>query len=123
MYYAMSAIEPVGFVGTNDVWHTHSNVCVRFTAEGTESPFGADLPITQEQCEAAGAILLQATQWMVHVWTVPGYDNPKGGVFAEANPALACSDGTYFRLPQEEWGDNLGNVCNSKAPGEPRFAI
>ena len=60
---------------------------------------------------------------MVHVWTVPGYDNPKGRSTPRPTPALACSDGTYFRLPQEEWGDNLMNVCRSKAPGLPKENI
>jgi len=123
MYYAMSATEPVGFVGTNDTWHTHSNVCVKFGPDGVDSPLGADLPITKEQCEAVGAHLLATTQWMVHVWSVPGYDNPNGGVFSEENPALACSDGTYFMLPPEEWPDNLMNVCRSKAPGLPKENI
>ncbi|HEY6531739.1 MAG TPA: hypothetical protein VIY72_05515 [Acidimicrobiales bacterium] len=120
MYYSLSQVEPTGFVGTNDVWHTHSNVCVSFGPDGTDSPLGADLEVTEEQCEAAGGVLLPTTQWMVHVWTVPGYENPAGGVFAEVNPRLACSDGTYFRLPPEEWPTNLLNVCASKAPGEPR---
>lgn len=123
MYYSMSGTEPVGFVGTNDVWHTHSNVCVKFGPDGVDSPLGADLPITKEQCEAVGATLMDATQWMVHVWTVPGYDNVNGGVFSEENPALACSDGTYFMLQPEEWPDNLMNVCRSKAPGEPSESV
>jgi hypothetical protein len=123
MYYSMSATEPVGFVGTNDTWHTHSNVCVKFGPDGVDSPLGADLPITKEQCEAVGAVLLETTQWMVHVWSVPGYDNTNGGVFSEENPGLACSDGTFFMLPPEQWPDNLMNVCRSKAPGEPRHPV
>jgi hypothetical protein len=35
------------------------------------------------------------TQYLLHVWTVPGYSNPLG-VFAHANPALTCGDGTYY---------------------------
>ena len=82
-----------------------------------------DLPITADMCQEVGGILLPATQWMVHVWSVPGYDNVDGGVFAEVNPALACSDGTYFRLDPTEWAQNLTNVCQSKAPGEPRYPL
>jgi hypothetical protein len=123
MYYSLSATEPVGFVGTNDTWHTHSNVCVKFGPDGVDSPLGADLPITKEQCEAVGAILMDTTQWMVHVWTVPGYDNTKGGVFSEENPSLACSDGTYLMLPSDQWPDNLMNVCRSKAAGTPRHSV
>ena len=123
MYYSMSKTQPVGFVGTNDTWHTHSNVCVKFGPDGVDSPLGADLPITREQCEAVGAVLMDSTQWMVHVWSVPGYDNVNGGVFSEENPALACSDGTYFMLAPEEWPDNLMNVCRSKAPGTPSKSV
>ena len=36
-----------------------------------------------------------STQYLLHVWTVPGYTNPLG-VFAHANPALTCGDGTYY---------------------------
>lgn len=123
MYYSMSAVEPVGFVGTNDVWHTHSNVCVKFGPDGVDAPLGADLPITKEQCDAVGATLMDTTQWMVHVWTVPGYDNTKGGVFSEENPALACSDGTYFMVPPDQWPTHLMNVCRSEAPGSPKHEL
>lgn len=120
MYYSLSPVEPVGFVGTNDVWHSHTNICIKMTpGGGTDAPFGADLPITPEQCASVGGTLLKQTNWMVHVWTVPGYDNLDGGVFQEMNPRLACSDGTYYQLPPEEWADNLVNVCRSKAPGTP----
>lgn len=124
MYYSFSPTEPAGFVGGNDTWHTHSNVCIKPMPDGSvDSPLGADLPITQEQCAEVGGLLLPATQWMVHVWSVPGYDNVKGGVFAEVNPALSCSDGTYFMLDPSEWAQNLTNVCRSKAPGEPRYPV
>jgi hypothetical protein len=121
MYYSMRAIEPTGFVGTNDVWHTHTNICITRGPDGTlDAPFGADAEVTEAQCDQVGGRLIKNTQWMVHVWTAPGYENPAGGVFAEVNPRLACSDGTYFRLPAEEWATNPLNVCESKAPGQPR---
>jgi hypothetical protein len=124
MYYSLSPTEPVGFVGTNDTWHTHANVCIKPMPDGSvDSPLGADLPIDQQQCADVGGMLLQSTQWMVHVWSVPGYDNTKGGVFSEENPALACSDGTYFMLDPTQWAQNLMNVCRSKAPGEPRHKV
>ena len=120
MYYSVSPVEPVGFVGTNDVWHSHTNICIKMTpGGGTDAPFGADLPITPEICASVGGTLLKQTNWMLHVWTVPGYDNLDGGVFQEMNPRLACSDGTYYQLPPQEWADNLVNVCRSKAPGTP----
>ena len=49
----------------------------------------------QEECEARGAQFLEDIQTsLLHVWTVPAYTNPLG-VFAHANPALPCADGSY----------------------------
>lgn len=60
-------------------------------------------------------MLLARTQWMTHVWTVPGYEvgDEDGGTFAEVNPALRCPDGTYYMLPVEEWASHPRNVCRS----------
>jgi hypothetical protein len=115
MYYATTGQAPDGFAGPNDVWHYHETVCVSYGADGISAPFGADLPVTEEQCSAVGGSLIESTQYMVHVWTVPGYDDVPGGVFAEVNPALDCSDGTYHRIPQSEWPTHLVNVCASGA--------
>ena len=38
---------------------------------------------------------MAVTQYLLHVWTVPGYSDPLG-VFAHTNPALTCGDGTYY---------------------------
>jgi hypothetical protein len=56
--------------------------------------------------------VLQQTQWMVHVWSVPGWESQQG-LFGEVNPALTCPDGTYCELPQEQWIDRPLNVCRS----------
>lgn len=119
MYYSMSKIEPVGFPGTNDVWHYHSNVCIKMTPTGIDAPLGADRDdVTVEKCQAVGGILLPTTQWMVHVWSLPGYENPNG-VFAEESPQLGCSDGTYFTVAQDEVPLDPVNNCRSGAPGNP----
>lgn len=120
MYYSMSKIEPTGFPGTNDTWHYHSNVCIKRTAAGTEAPFGADRgDVTVDMCKGVGGVMLNTTQWMVHVWSVPGWENDSGGVFAEVNPKLGCSDGTYYRLSDEELVAMPINSCQSGAPGDP----
>jgi hypothetical protein len=59
--------------------------------------------------------MLDSTQYMVHVWSVPGWSNVDGGVFAEVNPYLDCEDGTYWRLPPSEWPTHLTNVCEAGA--------
>jgi len=115
MYYATTGAAPEGFAGANDVWHYHENTCVKFANGEIDAPFGADLPVTQAQCAEVGGVLIESTQYMVHVWSVPGYDNVEAGVFAEVNPALDCADGSYWQLPSSQWADNLMNVCESGA--------
>ncbi|HEX6310880.1 MAG TPA: hypothetical protein VF152_04590 [Acidimicrobiia bacterium] len=116
MYYSTSVDEPEGFAGPNDIWHYHTNTCVRFNADGTiDAPFGADTgDVPVSLCEQAGGTMLEQTQWMVHVWSLPGWESQQG-LFGEVNPALACSDGTYYRLPIKEWVDHPINVCRSEA--------
>lgn len=119
MYLSISKIEPVGFVGTNDTWHYHTNVCVKFSASGIEAPFGADREdVTKEMCDGVGGAWMPITTWMVHVWSVPGWENPNG-VFAEEHPRLGCSDGTYHTVPRDMPRENPDTTCASGAPGDP----
>lgn len=119
MYLSISRIEPVGFVGTNDTWHYHTNVCVKFTSAGIEAPFGADREdVTKEMCDGVGGSWMPITTWMVHVWSVPGWENPNG-VFAEEHPRLGCSDGTYHFVPTGEPRITADNSCASGAAGDP----
>lgn len=119
MYLSISKIEPVGFVGTNDTWHYHTNVCVKFSSAGIEAPFGADREdVTKEMCDGVGGSWMPITTWMVHVWSVPGWENPNG-VFAEEHPRLGCSDGTYHTVPTGEPRVTPDNICASGAAGDP----
>jgi hypothetical protein len=113
MYYSMSAQEPAGFAGPNDKWHYHLNTCIKYNADGTiDAPFGADTDVPASLCTGAGGMVLQQTQWMVHVWSVPGWESQQG-LFGEVNPALSCADGTYYQLPLEQWVDHPLNVCRT----------
>ena len=113
MYYSMAPNEPQGFAGPNDFWHYHTNVCLKMGADGGfDAPFGADSDVPAELCTRAGGQVLQQTQWMVHVWSVPGWESQQG-LFGEVNPALTCPDGTYYELPQDQWIDHPLNVCRS----------
>jgi hypothetical protein len=114
MFYSMSKTEPEGFAGPNDVWHYHENVCLRRAPDGTiDAPLGPDNAATDAQCAAVGGSMLKMTQWMLHVWSVPGYDDVDGGVFAEVNPELDCPDNTYYQLPFEEWVNSPLTTCRS----------
>ena len=118
MYYAATAAEPEGFAGRNDGWHYHESLCSVFTPEGLDFPFGPDFAATKAQCDSIGGSLFDS-QWMIHVWTVPGWDDmgDYGGVFAEMHPGFSCTDGTWFSKPFEEWKDNRLNTCASGAAG------
>jgi hypothetical protein len=94
MYYGISAQAPAGFAGPNDNWHRHSNVCVKYGADGIEVPFPADADVTAAQCAAVHGTLQKVTGWMVHAWVVPSWESPLG-VFSHDNPDVRCADGTY----------------------------
>lgn len=116
MYYSLKK-DAEGFVGPNDFWHFHTNVCQKPAADGgTDSPLGADGDTTKAQCEAAGGYIMNETQYMTHVWTVPGYEvsAKDGGVFAEANPKVKCPDGTYFMMTEKDFAAHPMSVCRSE---------
>jgi hypothetical protein len=95
MYYSISPTAPEGFVGPNDHWHRHSNVCLKTGAGGgIDTPFPADADVTPAQCEAAHGNLMKVSGWMVHAWVVPTWESPLG-VFSHDNPNVRCADGTY----------------------------
>jgi hypothetical protein len=107
MYLAYGTTsEPEGFAGPNDHWHYHEHVCIAQGPNGTIStPFGADLEgVTEQMCTDAGGSWIDNTGYMVHVWSVPGYESPDG-VFTELNPRITCPDGTYHRIDIAELGD------------------
>jgi hypothetical protein len=102
MYMAYQDTPPEGFVGPLDLWHYHTNTCIVFGPDGIETPFGADLTgVTEEMCTEVGGSFLDFTGYMVHVWTVPGYESELG-TFSDLNPAIRCPDGTYFTVPVTE---------------------
>jgi hypothetical protein len=94
LFYQSSVPNPAGFAGPNDVWHQHTNICITTGPSGIDAPLGADHDATVAQCNAVGGHLIAATGPLLHVWAVPGYEDPQG-VFAHLNPAVTCNDGTY----------------------------
>ncbi len=94
MYLGGGVDPPEGFVGPNDHWHRHSNVCIRYNNGQIEVPFPADSDVTVKQCADVHGRYLSITTWMVHAWVVPGWESPLG-VFSHENPDIRCADGTY----------------------------
>jgi hypothetical protein len=98
LFYNAVVPNPGGFIGPNDVWHQHHNICITYAAGGgVDAPLGADHDATTAQCNAVGGQLLKATGPLLHVWVVPGYEDSQG-VFAHLNPAITCNDGTYYTI-------------------------
>ena len=120
MYSVNTAIEPVGFVGTNDMWHEHEGLCIIQSAEGIKTALSdeKDMAVKERKCPTVGGRYIKQTGWMMHVWTAPGYDNPQG-VFAEENALLACSDGTYYLATVAQREAHPDNSCRSGAVGRP----
>lgn len=102
-----------GFPGTQDNWHYHRDVCLVKAADGhLDSPFGADTGnVPKSACDKLDGTLMAQTPSMVHIWNVPGYENPLG-LFGEINSALPCDDGTFYRMPLAE----IGTVTDSCDP-------
>ena len=92
--------QPEGFAGPNDHWHYHTGVCLKAGANGAMEAMGFDGSITEADCRARQGNFMPITQYLLHVWTAPGYSNPLG-VFGHANPALRCPDGTYHTVTQD----------------------
>ncbi len=70
--YEMESIGEPGpmFAGPIAVWHAHDHVCfgsIPVTITGFESPLGA-CPL--------GSLSIPVTNEMMHVWTIPGVDDP-----------------------------------------------
>lgn len=97
LFYRAGVADPAGFVGPNDVWHQHSNICVVIGANGVDAPLGADRDATKAQCDALNGRLITETGPLLHTWVVPGYEDSEG-VFAHLNPAVTCDDGTYHEV-------------------------
>ncbi len=107
LFYSAVVAKPAGFVGPNDVWHQHSNICVvQRAGGGVDTPLGADRDATQAQCEAIKGSLIKATGPLLHLWVVPGYEDSEG-VFAHLNPAVTCNDGTYHEVDVAKVGTRL----------------
>ena len=93
MYISMAAKAPSGFIGPNDHWHQHSNVCVQYAHGKIGVPFAADQSVTPQECADVNGVFMKKTVWMVHAWVVPGWESPQG-VFSHDNLHIYCPGNT-----------------------------
>jgi hypothetical protein len=83
---------PEGFVGPNDQWHVHPQLCIVGTlVVGPDST-------PEELCDSVGGrkgMGFDHPMWMGHLWQVPGWESP-WGMFSGENPVinLATNDRT-----------------------------
>ncbi|HEY8524908.1 MAG TPA: hypothetical protein VIL48_08105 [Acidimicrobiales bacterium] len=88
-YAATGPAPPEGFVGPNDVWHSHPGLCM-------VGGFVVGIDGTPEElCTSIGGEINTglADLWMAHLWQVPGWESP-WGLFSGENPTInaATSD-------------------------------
>jgi hypothetical protein len=83
---------PEGFVGPNDQWHVHPQLCIiGVLVVGPDST-------PEAACDSVGGrkgMGFDHPMWMGHLWQVPGWESP-WGLFSGENPVinLATADGT-----------------------------
>lgn len=77
-YVNSGSMPPAGFVGDNDWWHVHPQLCFR-----------NGLVIRDGPCQPGdgGVTLNLEDYWMVHAWIVPGWEF-KPDVFVNHHPCL-----------------------------------
>ena len=93
MYESLDETAPSGFIGPNDHWHRHANVCVQFNNGQIGVPFAADQNVTPQECADVHGDFMKKTVWMVHAWVVPGWESPQG-VFSHDNLHVYCPGNT-----------------------------
>ena len=93
MYESLTASPPSGFIGPNDHWHQHSNLCIGFKNGMITVPFAPDSSVTPQECADVHGQFMKKTVWMVHAWVVPGWESPQG-VFSHANLHVYCPGNT-----------------------------
>lgn len=89
-YAVLADDPPEGFVGPNDEWHLHPELCIIGTLV-----VGPDIT-PEDMCDSVGGhkgMGFEKPMWMGHLWQVPGWESP-WGLFSGENPTvnLATSD-------------------------------
>jgi hypothetical protein len=111
LFYMTPLEDPAGFAGPNDTWHVHHGICITTSARGDiDTPLGADHGATRAECDAVGGNLLDQTQYLLHVWVVPGFESPEG-VFSHLSSAITCDDGTYKTIPDVTKVGTATTIC------------
>lgn len=104
LFYGTIAENAEGLAGPNDIWHGHSNICIVTAPDGRiDTPLGADRDANTEDCDKVGGTMIFRSQYLLHVWVVPGYESPEG-VFSHLSSSVTCDDGSYNTVDFTEIG-------------------
>jgi hypothetical protein len=76
--FVHQGVPPEGFVGGQDVWHFHTNLC--FLPDGSVT-----LAPGRAACRTRSGVFQKQTAWLLHAWIWRANPN---GVFTEANPMV-----------------------------------
>lgn len=109
LFYMSAMKDTPGFAGPNDTWHLHRDICIVTGANGIDTPLGADHEATTKQCDAVNGSLIQQTQYLTHVWVVPGFESSEG-VFSHLSSTITCDDGTYETIDVTKVGTKT-TIC------------
>jgi hypothetical protein len=75
---------PEGLPGDDDQWHEHPSLCM---SKSTGLVIGGE-NLSAAECDAIGGFVIDFQNfWLLHVWTIPGYESPEG-VFSHANSTV-----------------------------------
>ena len=86
-------MEPEGFAGPIDRWHTHKELCMAKDATVVVGPGTT----TVAGCERRGGRMTNLEHlWNLHMWNVLGWENPPG-LFSSEHPELGGSVGDIDR--------------------------
>ena len=111
LFYMSPVANAAGFAGPNDMWHVHQDICIVTNAAGhLDTPLGADHGATKAECDAVGGSLVAQTQYLLHVWVVPGYESPEG-VFSHLSASITCDDGTYETIADVTKVGTATTIC------------
>ena len=109
LFYMSAKPDAEGFAGPNDTWHVHHDICIVTNNGIIDAPLGADHEATDAECKAVNGNLLKQTQYLLHVWVVPGYESPEG-VYSHLSSTVTCDDGSYHIIDATKTGTKT-TIC------------
>lgn len=90
-------VQPAGFAGNLDFWHSHPGLCLVGVSGASENE-------TRESCTAKGGSFTADLRWMLHVWVAPETTENPDGVLAYLNSDLNAKQQAAAKLSENPTG-------------------